>query len=1037
MYAVDASTGDLVWRFTTDTDFYSSPAISNGVVYNGDSRTFYALKAATGAMLWNYTGDGDSFNSSPVISGGIVYAGRDDNKLYAFNASSGELVWTYSTGNYVESSPALSDGRVYVGSEDRKVYALNATNGATLWSYTTGGGISASSPAVSNGVLYVGSNDDKVYALNATSGTLIWSYTTGDTVLSSPAVANGTAYVGSDDGNAYALNDATGALLWKYATNGRVRSSPAISGSTLYVGSTDNKLYALDATKGILLWSYTTGGSIDLSSPAITSGFVYVGSEDGNMYAFKSELHIDWPVFRENLSHTGVASETVSTPLQLKWTYKTGYASTSGIWSSPAVSEGILYVGSDDGTLYAINATDGRLVWSTDNYGNIRSSPSVSGGLVYVGAGNGLRAFDAFDGTVVWTYTISGGGVYSSPAVSRGIVYTGSFDNNTYALNATSGKLIWRYATGGPIGFSSPVVVGDIVYVGSHDGKLYALDSRLGTKLWSYATGGLIDSSPAVSDGNVYVGSADENVYALNAEDGSLVWKYKTGDAVFSSPAVSKGILYVGSGDRNLYALNALTGALLWKYTTRGAVVSSPSLSGNTLFFGSSDGNLYALNAANGVRLWNYTTAGSIVFSSTAVSDGNVYVGSLDGKVYAFTTWTIWDLVKPYTLDFEFVTIALIAAVAAIIVYPMTKSEARSKFMEMAVAEAMKSVSEDSRPHPKVGVVIVKDGSIQATAFRGESPGSHAEYTALEKKSSGIDLSGATLYTTLEPCTTRNHPKIPCARRVIERQIGKVVIGILDPNPRIRGRGVWDLKQAGIVIEFFTKEYEEKITEINKEFISNALKLSKKQNPFNIASIGDANLDKVGLSYRRISIVPVGETTEIIAPSTENDNWLDENRPNLIFGFPKPTEYGVEFEIHGHSTFAAVSRVGELYYGEAISNPVALDIGETIRLVGRMLKYAAAIYQRFPFRGHLTIEYRLLLTKQMELTLSETLERLRVLGNATHKVNPGQTLTKREIDTEDLTDLHGQASLLVNDLLRAFQLSVSTPSIIDLVKKYS
>jgi pyrimidine deaminase RibD-like protein len=141
------------------------------------------------------------------------------------------------------------------------------------------------------------------------------------------------------------------------------------------------------------------------------------------------------------------------------------------------------------------------------------------------------------------------------------------------------------------------------------------------------------------------------------------------------------------------------------------------------------------------------------------------------------------------------------------------------KFALLAIEEARKSIPEDERIHPKVGAVIVKGGKIVGEAHRGENPKSHAEYIALEGKLSDDLVAGATVYTTLEPCTTRTDPKIPCAQRLVERKVARVVIGMLDPNPEIRGLGEQLLSEAGIETQLFPKDLRAQVEEMNREFI--------------------------------------------------------------------------------------------------------------------------------------------------------------------------------------------------------------------------
>jgi len=142
------------------------------------------------------------------------------------------------------------------------------------------------------------------------------------------------------------------------------------------------------------------------------------------------------------------------------------------------------------------------------------------------------------------------------------------------------------------------------------------------------------------------------------------------------------------------------------------------------------------------------------------------------------------------------------------------------QFMQLAITEAKKSKAEDDRTHPKVGAVVVKEDKVLASSHRGETgSGNHAEFGALEKKLEQEVVSGATLYTTLEPCTSRQHPKVGCAQRLVERGVRRVVIGMLDPNPSICGKGIGILRSAKIVTELFPSDLMDIVEELNREFM--------------------------------------------------------------------------------------------------------------------------------------------------------------------------------------------------------------------------
>jgi len=143
------------------------------------------------------------------------------------------------------------------------------------------------------------------------------------------------------------------------------------------------------------------------------------------------------------------------------------------------------------------------------------------------------------------------------------------------------------------------------------------------------------------------------------------------------------------------------------------------------------------------------------------------------------------------------------------------------ELMLKTIELARQCKGEKADPTPKVAAIITRDGVILGTAFRGEiEPGDHAEFTVLEKKLKGEDLSNATIFTTLEPCTRRSIEKTPCALRIIDRGIKRVVIGTIDRDPNIQGYGHWKLRDAGITVSYFDSELAEELESINQEFLT-------------------------------------------------------------------------------------------------------------------------------------------------------------------------------------------------------------------------
>ena len=314
---------------------------------------------------------------------------------------------------------------------------------------------------------------------------------------------------------------------------------------------------------------------------------------------------------------------------------------TAGGWvfTAPVVVDGVVYAGSDDGNLYALDADSGELLWSFETGEAIRSTAAVVDGAVYVGSNdNHLYALDAATGEELWRFD-TGDWVQRSPAVSNGMVYfpaRGEYDRAVHAVDAATGDLVWAAKHPYPIDHHvAPTIRGGRVYAQSAEyGAFYALDAATGKAAWQAEVGGYVESVPTVLDGVVYL-TVINQAYAFDEATGELLWSVSTEEfPARDFPAlVVDGIYYLAPG-YYVHALDASTGEAIWSYDA--AELSTPPVVAGGVLYGASElaEYLFALDARTGEVLWTLPTED---FSSyfLAVVDGVLY-GQLDeGYLFA------------------------------------------------------------------------------------------------------------------------------------------------------------------------------------------------------------------------------------------------------------------------------------------------------------------------------------------------------------------------------------------------------------------
>ena len=368
----------------------------------------------------------------------------------------------------------------------------------------------------------------------------------------------------------------------------------------------------------------------------------------------------------------------------LLWTFTTG----GWVLTAPLVVEGVVYVGSDDGNLYALVADSGELLWSFATGDVIRSIPTVFDGTVYFGSNdNHLYALDAATGEELWRYDTEDWVQYS-PTVGNGMVYfpaRAEIDRTVHAVDAATGEVVWVSKHPYPIEPRfTPTVHGDRLYAqGAEYGTFYALDAATGEVAWQGEVGSYVESAPTVLEGVVYLTVINQAyafdeatgeliwsvnteefpardfpalvvdgiyylapsnyVYALDAASGEEIWSYDAAE-LSSAPVVADGVLYGASElAEYLFALDASTSEVLWTASTEDFTSHSLAVADGLLYGQLDEGYLFAVDAESGSVLpWEFETGGFSDLPYYTVSDGVVYSAGPGNSVYALVAPRGW-----------------------------------------------------------------------------------------------------------------------------------------------------------------------------------------------------------------------------------------------------------------------------------------------------------------------------------------------------------------------------------------------------------
>ncbi len=391
-------------------------------------------------------------------------------------------------------------------------------------------------------------------------------------------------------------------LKWKMNLNGTVHSSPALSNNTIFIGSGDENLYSINADDGKALWKFKTADAIH-STPAIDKEKVFFGSHDGHFYAVNKNTGKEIWKFKTRGEKLFSAKNLFG--------FESNGEIYSDYWdfylSSPLVHEDIVYFGSGDSSIYALNKKNGEKIWEFKTEDVVHSSPALEKGILYCGSYDSkLYALNAKTGEEIWSFTGEldekhhlASGFQASPCISEKIIIIGSRDTYVYGLDALSGKQLWKTEFKNTWMPSSAAVYGEHVVLGSSNAKkFFKLNKFTGKLIDSVYTFGNPYSSPSISGDMAYIGAFNGFLYGIDINKAEIKWSFQT-----DASKEATGRFINKDGEIKTELLEDLTfekqsdvKIKMRRYFSLGAINSSPLIHNNTIYFSSADGFLYAIH---------------------------------------------------------------------------------------------------------------------------------------------------------------------------------------------------------------------------------------------------------------------------------------------------------------------------------------------------------------------------------------------------------------------------------------------------------